>query len=64
MAAVAGYAISQFQVASPHGADPAESLRDYLAHLRELPADSPEVFAVTAELDLPARTAGTRRSGR
>ncbi|MFD9888680.1 TetR/AcrR family transcriptional regulator [Amycolatopsis sp. NPDC059027] len=55
VAGVAEYAISRFEAPVPEGAGPAESLRAYLLHLRELLADSPEVFVVTAELDLRAR---------
>ncbi len=55
VAGVAEYAIGQFAATPPAGAGPLESLRGYLRHLRELLADSPEVFVVTAELDLRAR---------
>lgn len=55
VAGVAEYAIRQFGAALPEGASPAESLREYLAHLRKLLADSPDVFVVTAELSLRAR---------
>ncbi|GAA0613427.1 hypothetical protein GCM10010174_33810 [Kutzneria viridogrisea] len=55
VAGVAEYAISQFGARLPDGAGPVESLRGYLTHLRELLAGSPEVFVVTAELDLRAR---------
>ncbi|MCM6773701.1 TetR/AcrR family transcriptional regulator [Nocardia sp. CDC159] len=55
VAEIARYAIGRFGVAPPEGAGAAECLRGYLNHLRELLASSPEVFVVTAELDLRAR---------
>jgi TetR/AcrR family transcriptional repressor of nem operon len=55
VAALASYAISRFEVTPPEGAGPAETLRAQLAHLRALMTDSPDVFVVTAELDLRAR---------
>jgi AcrR family transcriptional regulator len=55
VAGVAEYAIRQFGTTLPDGAGPADVLRGYLAHLRELLAESPEVFVVTAELSLRAR---------
>ncbi|QIS11454.1 TetR/AcrR family transcriptional regulator [Nocardia arthritidis] len=53
IAEVARYTIGRFAVTPAEGAT--ESLRTYLTHLRELLADAPEVFVVTAELDLRAR---------
>lgn len=55
VAAVAELAISQFAASPPAGAGAAEALRAYLDHLRGLLTSSPEVFVVTAELDLRAR---------
>lgn len=55
VAAVAEYAIGRFASAPPEGAGPVAALRAHLGHLRELLVRSPEVFVVTAELDLRAR---------
>ncbi|GDY32021.1 TetR/AcrR family transcriptional regulator [Gandjariella thermophila] len=55
VAGVAEYAIRQFGTTLPEATGPDESLREYLTHLRELLASSPEVFVVTAELSLRAR---------
>ncbi|MCE6995345.1 TetR/AcrR family transcriptional regulator [Saccharothrix sp. S26] len=55
VASVAEYTIGQFAAVLPEAFDPAESLRGYLAHLRELLEHSPALFVVTAELDLRAR---------
>ncbi|RSM81572.1 TetR/AcrR family transcriptional regulator [Kibdelosporangium aridum] len=49
VAGVAEYAIGLL------GEPPTDTLHGYLTHLRELMASSPEVFVVTAELDLRAR---------
>ena len=55
VAVVAEHAIGRFRADPPAGAGPAETLRGHLAHLHRLLLDAPEVFVVTAELDLHAR---------
>ncbi|QIS19380.1 TetR/AcrR family transcriptional regulator [Nocardia terpenica] len=55
VAEVARHAIGRSAVTPPEHAGAAETLRAYLSHLVRLFAEAPEVFAVTAELDLRAR---------
>lgn len=55
VAALAEYVIGHFAATAPEDVGPAEALRAHLTHLRTLMADSPELFVVTAELDLHAR---------
>lgn len=53
--AVAEYAIRQFGSTMPGELDPAAALRGHLAALRAMFEARPELFMVTAELDLRAR---------
>lgn len=53
--AVAGYTARQFWQTSPPEATPEAELREHLARLHRMITERPELFAVTAELDLRAR---------
>ncbi|MGH8931409.1 MAG: TetR/AcrR family transcriptional regulator [Egibacteraceae bacterium] len=52
---VAEYTTRQFWSTLPAGPDPASQLRGHLEALRRLMVERPELFTVTAELDLRAR---------
>ena len=53
--AVTAHTIRQLVDTAPEQADPADGLRAHLAMLRRLMVERPELFTVTAELDLRAR---------
>ena len=55
IAAVAEYTTRQFWPTAPDTPDPAAALREHLDALRRLMTDRPQLFAVSAELDLRAR---------
>ena len=66
VAAVAEYTTRQFWADRAERRDPAAALRAHLAALQQLMTERPELFAVSAELDLRARRDpdGGRRAGR
>jgi TetR/AcrR family transcriptional repressor of nem operon len=55
IAAVAEYTTRQFWSTASDAPSPASALREHLDALRRLMTDRPELFAVSAELDLRAR---------
>lgn len=55
VSAVAEYTTRQFWTTMPADADPAAVLHGHLAALRTMVTERPELFTVTAELDLRAR---------
>jgi AcrR family transcriptional regulator len=55
VAAVAAYTTRQFWSTAPSASEPAAALREHLDALRRLIEQRPQLFAVSAELDLRAR---------
>lgn len=52
---VVAYTTRQFRTTMPEDRDPAARLHGHLSRLREMLSERPELFVVTAELDLRAR---------
>lgn len=55
IAGVVGYTLRQFRATMPEDGDPAARLHGHLARLRQMMAEQPDLFVVSAELDLRAR---------